>query len=85
MLILSKVSVPNAQLNGPFVKDLSLELGPAGEIALKTPAGETSVSGCFAAGDIAVAMRAVPIALSTGMCAGAGAAASVQHDAAYKL
>lgn len=41
-------------------------------IALRSPMGDTSVPGCYAAGDAAVAMKSVVQALATGQMAGAG-------------
>ncbi|OAA74555.1 thioredoxin reductase GliT [Akanthomyces lecanii RCEF 1005] len=41
-------------------------------VVLKSPMGETSVPGCFAAGDAAVAMKSVVQAVAGGQMAGAG-------------
>ncbi|TVY80806.1 Thioredoxin reductase gliT [Lachnellula suecica] len=68
---------PKGLLNGPFVEQLGLETTPQGDLKVNAPFNETSVSGVFAAGDCSVAMKAVPIALSTAAFAAAGALSSL--------
>lgn len=68
-------SHPWLEQAAPFAKQLGLEVKDeaGGEvIVLKNPGGETSVEGCFAAGDAVVAMKSVVQALQTGQIAGAG-------------
>ncbi|KAH0534017.1 hypothetical protein FGG08_007380 [Glutinoglossum americanum] len=62
----------NTAVNGPFAQQLGLELTTTGDIKVAQPIPETSVSGCFAAGDCATVMKAVAIAVSAGMAAAAG-------------
>lgn len=67
----------------PFAEQLGLEMkndagGPL--IVLKNGMGETSVPGCFAAGDAAVAIKGVVQATYTGSMAGLGLAKEVMHD-----
>jgi len=71
--------MPHVELNGPFVKDLSLKLTPGGWIDTgdtAIPVPNTSVSGVLAVGDCATMMRAVPTAIYMGACAAAG----ITHD-----
>jgi thioredoxin reductase len=45
---------PNTKVRGPFVQQLGLELNPPienGDIAAPAPAYQTSLRGCFSAGD----------------------------------
>lgn len=68
-------SHPRVEQAAPFAAQLGLATkeeagGPL--VVLQTPAGETSVAGCFAAGDAAVAMKSVVQAVATGGMAGAG-------------
>ena len=69
-----------AELNGPFIAQLGLELGQAGEVKVNPPFNETSVRGVFAAGDVATPMRAVPMAISMGSFVAAGVASQVQAE-----
>lgn len=59
-------------------QDLGLELTPKGDIKTTPPLGETSVTGCFAAGDNANQFKSIPGAINTGSGAAAGAASHVQ-------
>lgn len=53
------MSQPHSQVKGPFAKQLSLELGPNGEIKTSQPFYETTVPGVFAVGDCATVMKSV--------------------------
>lgn len=66
--------MPLAEINGPFVSDLGLELHAAGYIDVASPMPLTSVPGVYAVGDCATMMRAVPTAMYMGACAAAGVA-----------
>jgi thioredoxin reductase len=59
-------------------QDLGLELTPQGDIKTTPPLGETSVTGCFAAGDNGSQFKSVPGAINVGSAAAAGAASHVQ-------
>jgi thioredoxin reductase len=61
-----------------LVEDLGLELTPQGDIKNTPPLGETSVIGCFAAGDTANQFKSIPGAILGGSSAAAGAASHVQ-------
>ena len=66
------VHKPKTKLNGTFAQQLGLELTQGGDLKVAQPFPETSVKGCFAAGDCATAIKAVPPAISAGMMAAAG-------------
>lgn len=72
------VSHPNVEQAAPFASQLGLEMGPMATIRVKKPTQETSVEGCFAAGDAATPMRSVPLAVQTGVLAGTGLVAQLQ-------
>jgi thioredoxin reductase len=59
-------------LNGPFAKQLGLELTPLGDIKVASPLPETSMGGVFAVGDCATMMKIVAVAISSGVAAAAG-------------
>jgi pyruvate/2-oxoglutarate dehydrogenase complex dihydrolipoamide dehydrogenase (E3) component len=63
-----------------LVEQLGLETTPSGEIQVTAPWNETSLEGCYAAGDAMTPMRVVVQALQTGGFAGGGLATSVQKD-----
>ena len=69
---------PKTQLNGPFARQLGLQLTPQGDILTTPPFGETSVLGVFAVGDCAAPGKIVANAIATGAFAGAGATAKLQ-------
>ncbi|KAH7031411.1 uncharacterized protein B0I36DRAFT_384196 [Microdochium trichocladiopsis] len=75
--------MPNAELNGPFVKDLGLKLTSGGWIDTGDPAmpiPQTSVPGVMAVGDCATMMKAVPTATYMGACAAAGIAHDITNE-----
>jgi len=53
-------------VNGPFVKDLGLELTAQGDIQTSQPFYSTNQSGVFAVGDCAVPIKVVVQAVATG-------------------
>ncbi|KAE8155343.1 FAD/NAD(P)-binding domain-containing protein [Aspergillus avenaceus] len=64
-----------------LISELNLELVPeGGHIQVKNAVGETSVRGCFAAGDTATASKIVSVALAGGTMAGIGAARQLAID-----
>lgn len=64
---------PTASPNIEFARKLNLKLSETGrELAVTMPFHETSVSGCFAAGDIATAFRVVAGAVSAGVACSGG-------------
>lgn len=80
-------SHPRTEQRAPFVEQLGLEWTPRGDIQVSAPFNETSVSGCFAAGDAATPMKAVVQAAQMGAFVGAGLVAQLQEelDAKNKL
>ena len=68
------------QRGGELAAQLGLEMTPTGDVKVSAPFNETSVAGCFAAGDAAVAMKSVVSALHTGTFAGTGAIAQLQRE-----
>ena len=69
---------PKTEVNGPFARQLALELTESGDIKTSQPFFETSVPGCFAAGDCATFMKAVSSAMSMGALGVGGLAAQLQ-------
>lgn len=63
-----------------LVEQLGLGMTPNGEIQVTAPWNETSLEGCYAAGDAMTPMKVVVQALQTGGFAGGGLATSVQKD-----
>jgi gliotoxin/aspirochlorine biosynthesis thioredoxin reductase len=75
------VSHPNVrQRADDLTKQLGLEMTPTGEIKVNAPFNETSVPGCFAAGDAATMMRSVVQSMSMGGFAAVGAIGAIQHE-----
>ncbi|KAK5989826.1 Thioredoxin reductase gliT [Cladobotryum mycophilum] len=68
------------QRAAPFIEQLGLETTPTGDIKLVSGFNETSVEGCFAAGDAATWMRSVVQAMQMGMFAGSGLVAQLGKD-----
>ena len=61
-----KTHVPDASINGPFTKQLGVEVTEQGFIKTIPPFYETTVPGVFAVGDCATPMRAVTQAVAMG-------------------
>ncbi|KAI9166547.1 thioredoxin reductase [Paramyrothecium foliicola] len=73
-------SHPAVEQTAPFAEQLNLELQPSGEIQVSPPFNETSVKGCFAAGDNATVMRNALQAMHMGGFAAVGMASQLQHE-----
>ncbi|KAI8630666.1 FAD/NAD(P)-binding domain-containing protein [Xylariaceae sp. FL1651] len=71
---------PDFELNGPFAKDLGVELAPQGHINAPPPFFFTNVPGVYAAGDCATLMKAVPTATMMGSFVAAGLAHALQAE-----
>ncbi|KAI0548749.1 FAD/NAD(P)-binding domain-containing protein [Xylaria curta] len=71
---------PDFELNGPFAKDLGVEITPQGHINTLPPFFNTSVPGVFAAGDCATLMKSVPTATMMGSFVAAGLAHALQAE-----
>ncbi|KAH8773848.1 thioredoxin reductase glit-like protein [Diaporthe sp. PMI_573] len=70
---------PKSKLkSSELAEQLGLEITPQGDIKANPPFGETSLSGCFAAGDNASFLKTTPNALNTGANSAAGTASHVQ-------
>ena len=69
---------PKTEVNGPFARQLALELTEGGDIKTSQPFFETSVPGCFATGDCATYMKAVTSAISMGALGAGGLASQLQ-------
>lgn len=66
------VNHPSIVQSSPFADQLGLERTPTGDIKVEGMGNETSVKGCFAAGDAATMMKSVVGAVNMGAFAGAG-------------
>ncbi|KAI8671811.1 Pyr-redox-2 domain-containing protein [Fusarium keratoplasticum] len=73
-------SHPNVVQTSPFAEQLGLEMQPSGEIKVEPPFYETSVKGCFAAGDAATVLKSVLQAMAMGAFSGTGAATQLQYE-----
>ena len=79
------VHKPKTELNGPFARQLKLELTEDGDIKASPPFQMTSMKGVHSAGDCATKAKAVVPALHMGTFAGIGLAHSLQAEPGYKL
>ncbi|KAM5351025.1 hypothetical protein ACJ41O_003748 [Fusarium nematophilum] len=73
-------SHPSVAQAAPFAEQLGLETLPSGDVKVEAPLNETSVGGCFAAGDAATVMKSAGTALYMGGFAGAGMAMALQRE-----
>lgn len=71
---------PRVEQRAPFAAQLGLDMAPGGEIATTAPFNETSVRGCFAAGDAATGMRSAVKAIEMGLFAGGGLVAQMNAE-----
>lgn len=71
---------PRVEQRSPFARQLGLETSQTGEIVVTGPFNETSVTGCFAAGDAATMMRNAVQAVHMGAFAAVGAVAQLNHE-----
>ena len=74
------VNHPSVVQSTPFAEQLGLERVPSGDVRVEAPFNETSVKGCFAAGDAATMMKSVVTAMMMGSFAGAGMATQLQRE-----
>ncbi|OAA50368.1 thioredoxin reductase GliT [Metarhizium rileyi] len=74
------VNHPHVEQRSPFAAQLGLDCTPTGEIVVTAPLNETSVKGCFAAGDAATMMRNVVQASQMGMLAAVGLASQLHKE-----
>ncbi|KAL5048555.1 hypothetical protein BDW71DRAFT_195859 [Aspergillus fruticulosus] len=75
-------SPPNVNRAADIIASLGLETqpGPDGHVITKTAMRETSLRGCFAAGDTSTSAKIISVALATGSLAGMGAAKQLALD-----
>ncbi|KAI0489787.1 FAD/NAD(P)-binding domain-containing protein [Xylaria cf. heliscus] len=71
---------PDFELNGPFAKELGVDLAPQGHINTLPPFFTTNVPGVYAAGDCATLMKSVPTATMMGSFVAAGLAHALQAE-----
>ncbi|KAK2616489.1 hypothetical protein QQS21_000531 [Conoideocrella luteorostrata] len=71
---------PKVEQSSPFAEQLGLECSPTGDIVVSPPFNETSVKGCFAAGDAAVMMKSTVQAMQMGVVAGVGICSLLQSE-----
>ncbi|KAI0003441.1 FAD/NAD(P)-binding domain-containing protein [Xylariaceae sp. FL0662B] len=70
---------PLSKLKSDFLaKQLELETTPQGDLKVSPPFGETSLRGCFAAGDNASLLKSTPNAVNAGANSAVGATSHVQ-------
>ncbi|KAI1381677.1 FAD/NAD(P)-binding domain-containing protein [Hypoxylon crocopeplum] len=70
---------PVSKLKSDFLaKQLGLEITPKGDLKVSPPFGETSLKGCFAAGDNSSSLKTIPLAVNGGANSAAGVASHVQ-------
>lgn len=75
-----QVHKPKTEINGPFARQLSLELTPQGDMKIIPPWYESTVPGVFAVGDCATPLKAVTQAVAMGTFGAAGLAMQLQVD-----
>jgi thioredoxin reductase len=71
---------PRVEQRSPFAAQLGLECLPTGEIHVTAPFNETSLTGCFAAGDAATEIKSAVQAIHMGTFAGAGLVAQMHRE-----
>ncbi|KAL6237908.1 hypothetical protein BDW75DRAFT_202965 [Aspergillus navahoensis] len=69
---------PQTEVNGPFAKQLALDMTEGGDIQTTSPFHETSLPGVFAVGDCATPLKAVTPAVAMGSLAAGGLVAQLQ-------
>ncbi|KAF4974028.1 hypothetical protein FZEAL_9021 [Fusarium zealandicum] len=74
------VNHPSVVQAAPFAEQLGLAMQPSGDIKVEAPFNETSVKGCFAAGDAATMMRSAVQAISMGGFGAIGMAIQLQNE-----
>lgn len=76
---------PKTEVNGPFARQLALELTDQGDIKTNGAMYESSVPGVFAVGDCATFMKGVTNAVAMGTVAAAAVAGQLQAEIPQKL
>lgn len=66
------VNHPRVEQAAPFAAQLGLDRLPSGEVRVEPPFNETSLAGCFAAGDNATPMKSAVQAIHMGSLVGVG-------------
>lgn len=79
-LIKIQAHKPKTEVNGPFARQLSLELTDEGDIKTTSPFYESSVPGVFAIGDCSTPLKATSQAVAMGTFAAAGVAIQLGVD-----
>lgn len=74
------VNHPKVVQSTPFIEQLGLETTEAGDIKVEAPFNETSVKGCFAAGDATTMFRTVLAAMNNGTFAGGAMVFQLQKE-----
>lgn len=69
---------PKNETNGPFARQLALELTEQGDIKTSGFFFEASEPGVFAVGDCATPLKAVTQAIAMGSCSAAGLVGQLQ-------
>lgn len=75
-----QVHKPRTEINGPFARQLSLELTEQGDIKTTPPFYESSIPGVFAAGDCTTPLKAVSQAVAMGTFVAAGVVGQLGVD-----
>ncbi|KNG82810.1 thioredoxin reductase GliT-like protein [Aspergillus nomiae NRRL 13137] len=71
---------PKTESNAPFAEQLGLQLAPTADIETTAPFYSTSVPGVFAAGDCAVPVKVVAMAMASGVSVAGGLAGQLQDE-----
>lgn len=71
---------PQFKLKGPFAEQLGLDKTPQGLIKVESPFNQTSVKGCFAAGDASNSFQVVTQAIASGTASGGSALFQLQAE-----
>jgi thioredoxin reductase len=74
------VSHPKVEQRAPFTTQLGLDTIPSGEIKVFPPFNETSLPGCFAAGDMGSPMKSALQAMHMGAFAAVGMTSQLQKE-----
>lgn len=77
-------SQPKLEQASPFAAQLGLEMTETGDVKVTPPFNETSVPGCFAAGDAANMFKAVGAATTQGSFAAVGLVGQLARELAEK-
>lgn len=71
---------PQNKVQGPFIKQLGLDVSPTGDILAPPPFHQTSVRGVFAAGDCITPFKATPAAIASGCNSAVALTAQLQAE-----